>query len=198
MVDPFDRAIRVAATALDENPALIGDLISGEMADHDDARDDYPELADDIDDPDMDAADCYANDTAALIAALKLVDAVWAFDAERGKCDGIGGAEYRRTSPARRLRRVIRERQADHPRTWAERFPEGRVICYEGDDPEGFAADVRERFGFDPSADPRWTSTDHEGAAEYGPDPFGRTHWFRCPAEHLDAVYSDDRYPTGS
>jgi hypothetical protein len=39
---------------------------------------------------------------------------------------------------------------------WSELFPEGRCILDEGDDTEGFAADVRTKFGFDPSADASW------------------------------------------
>jgi hypothetical protein len=83
-------------------------------------------------------------------------------------------------------------------KTWAELFPEGRDICYEGDDPEEFVAEIVQRFGFDPSADPRWETPWLGGDSRNGLDPFGRTHWFVCPPEHLDAIYGTDDYRTGS
>jgi hypothetical protein len=91
----------------------------------------------------------------------------------------------------------------DPPFRWADRFPAGRGICYEGDDPEGFAAQIKEEFGFDPSADPAWNTTLMNGGYDGSPDgpfedPFGRTHWFICPPEHLDAIYGSDRFPLGS
>lgn len=68
--------------------------------------------------------------------------------------------------------------------SWSELFPHGRTIFYEGDDPAGFAAQVKSEFGFDPSESEGWT-------AEYD--------WrFDCPAEHLDDIYGSDRFPTGS
>ena len=73
--------------------------------------------------------------------------------------------------------------------SWRDLFPYGRGICHEGDDPEGFAAEIRREFGFDPSADPAWNQTwlnaGHPGAGDPLPDPFGRTHWFLCPPGHL-------------
>jgi hypothetical protein len=67
------------------------------------------------------------------------------------------------------------------PYPWHELFPEGRDIFYEGDDPDGFAAQIRAEFGFDPAADSCW-------------DEMQRFH---CPAKHLDAIYSG-RFPMGS
>jgi hypothetical protein len=81
---------------------------------------------------------------------------------------------------------------------WAELFPEGRVVCYEGDDPVGFAAEIHDRFGFDPSADPAWDSPYTVGDPGWGRDPFGRTNWFHCPAELLDDIYGTGDYPMGS
>jgi hypothetical protein len=87
-------------------------------------------------------------------------------------------------------------------KTWAELFPEGRGICYEGDDPEGFVAEILAEFGFDPSADPAWRSNLLSGGYDGGDvlyeDPFGRSYWFHCPPEHLDAIYTSDRWPMGS
>jgi hypothetical protein len=68
---------------------------------------------------------------------------------------------------------------------WKDLFPHGRGICYEGDDSEGFAAKIRQEFGFDPSSDPAWNQTwlnaGHTGMDDLWDDPFGRTHWFLCP-----------------
>lgn len=63
------------------------------------------------------------------------------------------------------------------PREWAVLFPEGRHIYYEGDDPEGFRAEIREKFDFDPGEQP--------------------DQGFDCPAELLDAIYGG-QYPMGS
>lgn len=69
---------------------------------------------------------------------------------------------------------------------WRELFPNGRVIIYEGDEPEWFAAAILERFGFDPSADERWDAENEHA------------RWFLCPAEHLDQIYGSSRYRVGS
>ena len=80
-------------------------------------------------------------------------------------------------------------------------FPHGRGICYEGDDPEGFCQEVQAAFGFDPSADRYWSTTCLNCDPQFH-DPFGRTHWFWCPAEHLDAICGGSafrgRHPCGS
>jgi hypothetical protein len=78
--------------------------------------------------------------------------------------------------------------------TWAELFPAGRDIFYEGDDPDGFAAHIAERFGFDPRADRGWWDV-IEGDGELAPFTAYR---FRCPPEHLDAIYGNSTYPLGS
>jgi hypothetical protein len=83
--------------------------------------------------------------------------------------------------------------------TWRELFPEGRDLFYDGDDPDGFAAEIKARFGFDPSKSPTggrllWgvpvTLADGELFTAYP---------FACPPEHLDAIYPDaSGYPVGS
>jgi hypothetical protein len=103
-------------------------------------------------------------------------------------------------------------------KTWAERFPEGRHIFYEGDDPEGFRAEIRERFGFDPGDDPDWFRSVGEHGERYqkdlaeltgseprvltweelNPGHFEPTYAFNCPAEHLDAIYGSGEYRLGS
>ncbi len=87
--------------------------------------------------------------------------------------------------------------------SWAEMFPDGRGICYEGDDPEGFAAQVKAEYGFDPSTDPMWHTAILNGGYNWGDmepaeDPLGRSCWFLCPAEHLDEIYSSGRFQVGS
>jgi hypothetical protein len=104
--------------------------------------------------------------------------------------------------------------------TWRELFPTGRGLFYEGDDPDGFAATIKAEFGFDPSTDPRWGA--HYDAQPGDPAkidelrdwfdsdqsvPFNlenmpvREHTdyqFHCPAEFLDAIYGNNRFPLGS
>jgi hypothetical protein len=76
-------------------------------------------------------------------------------------------------------------------------FPEGRTIFYEGTDPEGFRAEIRMAFGFDPAErrghdcltgaempEPTWTEA--------------RGWQFHCPPEHLDAIYDSRHWPMGS
>ncbi len=75
--------------------------------------------------------------------------------------------------------------------TWRELFPDGRVIFYEGDDPAGFVTTIKAEFGFDPSADPGWDEW-----VEWETIGF-RSYAFRCPPDHLDAIYSG-RFPMGS
>lgn len=66
-------------------------------------------------------------------------------------------------------------------------FPNGRVIFYDGDDPEGFRKEMIEKFNFDPekSLNPSMWN------ARCG-------YAFYCPGEHYRAVYLDDKYSVGS
>jgi hypothetical protein len=64
--------------------------------------------------------------------------------------------------------------------TWAELFPNGRLIFYEGDNPERFVRTLRRRFSLDPRRDPNWAEM----------------RAFHCPARLLDAVYW--HFPMGS
>lgn len=68
---------------------------------------------------------------------------------------------------------------------WAKMFPEGRFIFYEGNDPEAFRKEIVAKFGFDPKEKAQCWSKKHGG-----------TYYFLCPAEHLDAIYT--QYPMGS
>jgi hypothetical protein len=74
---------------------------------------------------------------------------------------------------------------------WSELFPHGRFIFYEGKRPKAFVAEIKRKFGFDPSKDDGWGEV-----IENGEDSF-TSYGFHCPAEHLDAIYSTD-YPMGS
>lgn len=78
--------------------------------------------------------------------------------------------------------------------TWSDMFPDGRTIYYEGDDPQAFVEEIKQRFGFDPSeigAIHHWTGERFDGWTEE------RGYCFLCPAEYLDAIYGGD-YPMGS
>jgi hypothetical protein len=78
----------------------------------------------------------------------------------------------------------LQKAMGDEP-TWRELFPEGRTIFYEGDDPETFAQEILAEFGFNPVADPLWLTNAVCPA-------------FRCPPEHLDAIYGSNRWELGS
>jgi hypothetical protein len=78
--------------------------------------------------------------------------------------------------------------------SWAQLFPNGREIFYEGDEPDKFAAHLAETYGLDPRADPRWWEViDGDGDME----PFV-VYGFRCPAHLLDLIYGNSAYPLGS
>src|SRR5688572_12470884 len=96
-------------------------------------------------------------------------------------------------SSADRSTRWQPERRHDM-RTLQELFPTGRFVCYEGDNPEAFAREIRAQFGFDPSGDAAWETHGYPGFS----DPFGRRNWFHCPAEYLDGIYGGNRWPMGS
>jgi hypothetical protein len=76
-------------------------------------------------------------------------------------------------------------------RRWSELYPDGVCICYKGDDPDGFAATVKQEFGFDPSADELWG---HGPDVWDDDDEFSKYEFF-CAAGHLDAIYG--RFPMG-
>jgi hypothetical protein len=93
--------------------------------------------------------------------------------------------------------------------TWAERFPEGRTLFYEGDDPGAFREQIQAEFGFDPAECPgvyanQPETTDYGAlnamAAEAKQPTWDEDHgWqFHCPAAHLDTVYASRRWPIGS
>ena len=93
--------------------------------------------------------------------------------------------------------------------SWSERFPYGRTIFYEGDDPEGFREEIKAEFGFDPAECPGVygnlaPSWDYKELTEMDPrwktPTWDEEHgWqFHCPAEHLDAIYGSDRFELGS
>lgn len=94
-----------------------------------------------------------------------------------------------------RERQLSAEDNAALP-SWASLFPDGRTIYYEGNDPDGFLTQIQAEFGFNPARDPGWAvllNDDDEGeeAAFF-------SYSFHCPAEHLDDIYGNDRFPMGS
>jgi hypothetical protein len=76
--------------------------------------------------------------------------------------------------------------------TWSNLFPEGRDIFYEGDDPTGFVSQIKAEFGFSPAVDSGW------GVKIHADDYCFTSYSFRCPSEHLDAIYGSDRFAMGS
>jgi hypothetical protein len=76
--------------------------------------------------------------------------------------------------------------------TWASLFPYGRDIFYEGKDPGGFVRQIQAEFGFSPALDPRWGEQIEDETHSFD------SYCFYCPAEHLDAIYGNDRFPMGS
>lgn len=81
--------------------------------------------------------------------------------------------------------------------TVAELFPEGRILYYEGSDPEAFADQIRDELGLDPRiSDGRAEGYDNglygaEWTAESG-------YSFYCPPQHLQAIYGSGRFPIGT
>jgi len=73
---------------------------------------------------------------------------------------------------------------------WDDLMPYGRVVFYEGDDPESFAQEVHEEFGIDVTAPApaNW---------EYQPDWEGAGSFFIPPGQ-VQAVYGSRRWPLGS
>lgn len=106
---------------------------------------------------------------------------------------------------------------------WQEMFPEGRVLFYEGDDPEGFVKEMKEKFNFDPSmtgvdfatlspipntpnkAWGEWIEGSWEFVHTNDPREMGKKQWiegyfayaFHCPGHLMDKVYGGP-YPLGS
>lgn len=67
---------------------------------------------------------------------------------------------------------------------WSEMFPNGRFIYYDGDKPDEFVKEMKNKFKFDPSKNnDRWS------------DDGG--HCFFCPSYLLDKIYTGE-YPLGS
>ena len=83
---------------------------------------------------------------------------------------------------------------------WADLFPNGRIIYYEGNNPRGFVKEIKAEFGFDPSKDRLW-----KGGPVSLVDNKGRVRLtmhaekaFHCPARLLDKIYGTAKYPMGS
>ena len=98
----------------------------------------------------------------------------------------------RRRSPQQR--QVGADARAGLP-SWVSLFPGGRRIYYEGSDPDGFLAEIQAEFGFNPGRDPGWAVLHNDDDEDEGP---WFSYSFQCPAEHLDAIYGNNRFPMGS
>ena len=86
---------------------------------------------------------------------------------------------------------MAKAKRCDLP-SWSEMFANGRTIFYEGGDPKGFRAHIKERFGFDVAKCP--------GQGFWGGGGWNKRDGYRfhCPAEHLDEIYGSLKYPMGS
>lgn len=63
--------------------------------------------------------------------------------------------------------------------TWAELFPEGRWIYYEGNNPKKFVTEMKKLFGLKL-------------------DPYEVKGGFHCPAKYIDEIYGNERWKLGS
>jgi hypothetical protein len=73
--------------------------------------------------------------------------------------------------------------------SWDDLMPDGAIRYYEGDDPEGFAVEMRARYSFD--------------VTETFEDEWSRTNWeehrsFFIPAGLVGEIYGSSRWPLGS
>lgn len=76
--------------------------------------------------------------------------------------------------------------------TWDGLCPDGAFRYYQGDDPEGFVAEMKETFGFDPSSDRHWYKWADDGLGGFP------VRGFWIPAGLVEAVYGSERWPLGS
>ncbi|HSS12238.1 MAG TPA: hypothetical protein VLL25_20285 [Acidimicrobiales bacterium] len=79
-------------------------------------------------------------------------------------------------------------------KTWDELCPDGAIRFYEGDDPDGFAAEMLALFGIDvraPIPEDEWER------GGYCWNEF-RSYRFVIPPGLVGAVYGSDRWPLGS
>ena len=91
---------------------------------------------------------------------------------------------------------MTEEQKAAVDATW----PDGRVVYYEGDDPEGFAAAMLSEYGIDVRvATPYcWCEQGHPQSWGEGTcRPLGGRAFF-IPAGLVGAIYGSDRWQLGS
>jgi len=70
-------------------------------------------------------------------------------------------------------------------------FPEGRQVWYEGKRPKAFVAEMKAKYGFDPSTHPGWGK--RHRSKKLGS---WTSYPFHLPANVIDEVYPN--YPLGS
>ena len=78
--------------------------------------------------------------------------------------------------------------------TWSEMMPDGRLVFYEGNDPKGFAAEMKSKFGLDVRAKNQPTN------GLWGKPSFTKKggYSFHCPGHLMDEIYGNAKYPLGS
>jgi hypothetical protein len=74
-------------------------------------------------------------------------------------------------------------------RSWSELFPDGRIIYYEGECPDEFAAEIKHEFKLDVTKDELWDDLLRDGS---------KRRAFHCPSELLDEIYGSGKYCLGS
>lgn len=66
---------------------------------------------------------------------------------------------------------------------WSDLFPNGRDIFYEGDNPRAFMREMRDVYGLHINKNKK---------------SWRRSKMFFCPADLLDKIYGNGKYPLGS
>jgi hypothetical protein len=130
------------------------------------------------------------------------------------RCDGKLVTTYPFHCPNELIVALCGETYGDAPTGWRvemtpdtgsqlDLHPDGRNLWYDGDDPDGFVAELKARFGFDPSKSPTggrllW-GVPTPPRADDPEREWCTAYPFYCPPQHLDAILSDENdYCLGS
>jgi hypothetical protein len=79
---------------------------------------------------------------------------------------------------------------------WKDLFPDGRLLYYEGDDPDGFVKEMKEKYGFDPTENISFAPFPYPNEPKSWSKEAG--YLFHCPPEHMNEIYGTGKYPLGS
>ncbi len=86
----------------------------------------------------------------------------------------------------------------DH--TWDDLSPDGAIRYYEGDDPDGFAAEIKAEFGFDVTlgGEEHYVGANGEACHWRWEWTKERGYSFLIPHGFVEAIYGSERWPIGS